>query len=45
VDAKNAFESYMYSMTTSIDDKDKLGGKLDDDDKQKIKDAVRLFPV
>jgi len=41
VDAKNAFEGYLYSMTGSIDDKEKLGGKLDDDDKQKIKDAIK----
>eukprot|EP00919_Chromeraceae_sp_WS-2016_P046847 GHVR01111150.1.p1 GENE.GHVR01111150.1~~GHVR01111150.1.p1 ORF type:complete len:657 (+),score=184.48 GHVR01111150.1:79-2049(+) len=41
VDAKNSFQSYLHSMTSSVDDKDKLGDKLDDDNKAKIKDAVK----
>jgi len=40
VEAKNEFESYAYSLKNQIGDKDKLGGKLSDDDKSKIEEAV-----
>merc|ERR1712080_195909 len=33
VDAKNDFESYAYSLKNQIKDKDKLGGKLSEEDK------------
>ncbi|EEA07730.1 heat shock protein 70, putative [Cryptosporidium muris RN66] len=41
VDAKNALEGYIHSMRTSIDDKDKLAQKLEEDDKEKIKEALK----
>jgi len=41
VDAKNAFEGYLYSMKGSVEDKDKLGGKLEEDDKKTVLDAVK----
>lgn len=40
VEAKNEFESYAYSLKNQLSDKEKLGGKLSDDDKTKIEDAV-----
>lgn len=40
VDAKNDFESYAYSLKNQLSDKEKLGGKLTDDDKTKIEDAA-----
>ncbi|XP_066294887.1 endoplasmic reticulum chaperone BiP-like [Branchiostoma lanceolatum] len=40
VEAKNELESYAYSLKNQIEDKEKLGGKLEDDDKEKIKEAV-----
>merc|ERR1711931_186896 len=40
VDAKNELESYAYSLKTQINDKEKLGGKLSDDDKETIEEAV-----
>merc|ERR1711967_29820 len=39
VDAKNALENYAYNMRNTIQD-DKVGGKLDADDKKKIEEAV-----
>ncbi|KAK4337298.1 hypothetical protein RND71_043584 [Anisodus tanguticus] len=40
VEAKNEFESYAYSLKNQLSDKDKLGGKLSDEDKTKIEDSV-----
>ncbi|XP_033744064.1 LOW QUALITY PROTEIN: endoplasmic reticulum chaperone BiP-like [Pecten maximus] len=40
VDAKNELESYAYSLKTQIGDKEKLGGKLSDEDKTSIEEAV-----
>ncbi|CAF5201220.1 unnamed protein product [Rotaria magnacalcarata] len=40
VDAKNELESYAYSLKTQLSDKEKLGGKLSSDDKEKIEKAV-----
>ncbi|CAF2313218.1 unnamed protein product [Rotaria sp. Silwood2] len=40
VDAKNDLESYSYSLKTQLNDKEKLGGKLSSDDKEKIEKAV-----
>jgi len=41
IDAKNSFESYVYSMRNTIDDNEKLGSKISDDDKETIKDALK----
>jgi len=40
IDAKNAFESYIYSMRNTIEDPEKLANKISDDDKSSIKDAI-----
>jgi heat shock protein 5 len=40
VDAKNALESYAYSMKNSIEDSEKLADKLGDEDKETIKEAI-----
>ncbi|BFZ20147.1 hypothetical protein BsWGS_23186 [Bradybaena similaris] len=40
VDAKNELESYAYSLKNQINDKEKLGAKLSEDDKEKITEAV-----
>jgi len=41
IDAKNGFESYIYSMRNTVEDPEKLANKLDEDDKEKIKDAIK----
>uniref|UniRef100_A0A914DDD3 Endoplasmic reticulum chaperone BIP n=1 Tax=Acrobeloides nanus TaxID=290746 RepID=A0A914DDD3_9BILA len=40
VEARNELESYTYSLKNQIEDKEKLGGKLSDDDKKTIEEAV-----
>ena len=40
VDARNALESYAYSMKNSIEDSEKLADKLSDEDKETIKEAI-----
>ncbi|PAV71636.1 hypothetical protein WR25_21920 [Diploscapter pachys] len=40
VEARNELESYAYSLKNQINDKEKLGGKLAEDDKKTIEDAV-----
>jgi len=40
IDAKNSLENYIYTMRNTIDDKEKLADKIDEDDKQKIKEAL-----
>ncbi|KAL6739931.1 putative chaperone protein DnaK [Ancylostoma duodenale] len=40
VEARNELESYAYSLKNQIEDKEKLGGKLDDADKKTLGDAV-----
>ncbi|OMJ81976.1 hypothetical protein SteCoe_17463 [Stentor coeruleus] len=40
VDARNALESYAYSMKNSIEDSEKLADKLSESDKETIKEAV-----
>merc|ERR1712178_420468 len=40
IDAKNQFENYIYQMKNSIEDKDKLAEKIEEEDKTKIKDAL-----
>jgi len=40
IDAKNAFESYIYSMRNTIEDPEKLANKITDDEKSTIKDGI-----
>lgn len=40
VEARNELESYVYSLKTQLADKEKLGGKLSDEDKSKIEEQV-----
>ena len=40
VEARNELESYAYSLKNQIGDKEKLGGKLSEEDKETIKKAV-----
>ncbi|XP_067941148.1 endoplasmic reticulum chaperone BiP-like [Watersipora subatra] len=40
VEARNELESYAYSLKNQIGDKEKLGGKLSDDDKSTVEEAV-----
>jgi heat shock protein 5 len=41
VDARNELESYAYSLKSQVADKEKLGGKLSDEDKATIEKAVQ----
>jgi heat shock protein 5 len=41
VEARNALEAQAYSLRNQINDEDKLGGKLSEDDKAKLSDAVQ----
>ena len=40
IEAKNSLESYAYSLKRQIEDKEQLGGKIDEDDKEKIQTIV-----
>lgn len=40
IDSRNELESYAYSLKNQIGDKEKLGGKLSDEDKETIEKAV-----
>jgi len=40
VEARNELESYSYSLKNQLSDKEKLGGKLSEDEKTKIEEAV-----
>jgi heat shock protein 5 len=40
IDAKNSLENYIYTMRNTIEDKEKLAEKIEDSDKEKIKDAL-----
>merc|ERR1712042_173503 len=40
VESRNELESYAYSLKNQINDKEKLGGKLSDEDKEKIEEVV-----
>merc|ERR1712209_71252 len=40
VEARNSLEQYSYTLKNQLDDDDQLGGKLSDEDKQKILDVV-----
>ncbi|GJP53061.1 hypothetical protein CLOM_g12198, partial [Closterium sp. NIES-68] len=41
VDARNSLETYVYNMKNTIGDKDKVGGKISDEDKETIEGAVK----
>jgi heat shock protein 5 len=41
VDSKNALESYIYSMKNSVEDPEKLAKKLEEEDKDAIKEAIK----
>lgn len=41
VDARNNLETYAYNMKNQVEDKDKLGNKLSQEDIQTVKDAVQ----
>ena len=40
IDAKHALQNYIYQMRNTIEDKDKLADKLDQDDKNTITEAL-----
>lgn len=40
VEAKNELESYAYSMKSQVNDKEKLGAKLSDEEKEKIESII-----
>merc|ERR1719430_2619986 len=40
VDARNDLESYAYNLKNQINDKEKLGAKISDEEKEKIEEAV-----
>merc|ERR1719360_457912 len=40
VEARNELESYAYSLKNQVNDKEKLGAKITDEDKEKIEEAV-----
>jgi len=40
VEARNELESYAYSLKNQLADKEKLGGKLSDEEKEKIEEVV-----
>ncbi|KAJ9200703.1 hypothetical protein DTO166G4_6996 [Paecilomyces variotii] len=41
IEARNALENYAFSLKNQVNDENGLGGKLDEDDKQTILDAVK----
>ncbi|KAJ2160465.1 ATPase with role in protein import into the ER [Coemansia sp. RSA 552] len=41
IEAKNAFENYLYSLKNQVTDKDQLGSKLDSEDKDSITEAIK----
>ncbi|KAJ3139759.1 ATPase with role in protein import into the ER [Irineochytrium annulatum] len=41
IEAKNALENYIYTIKNQVTDEDKLGGKIDTNDKKGILDAVK----
>lgn len=40
IDAKNSLENYVYTMRNTIEDKEKLADKIEDSDKETIKEAL-----
>jgi heat shock protein 5 len=41
IEARNALENYAFSLKNQVSDENGLGGKIDEDDKQTILDAVK----
>ena len=41
IDAKNSLENYVYSMKNTVEDKEKLGSKIGEEDKNVILNAVK----
>ena len=41
IDAKNQFDSYVFSLKNSVEDPEKLGKKISEDDKTTVLDAVK----
>ena len=41
IDAKNSLENYIFTMRNTIEDKEKLADKIDEDDKKTISDALK----
>ncbi|KAI9361595.1 heat shock protein 70 family [Zopfochytrium polystomum] len=41
IEAKNLLENYIYTIKQQVTDEDKLGGKIDAEDKTKILDAIK----
>ena len=41
IDARNGLEGYVYSLKSSINDKDKFGDKISSEDKETIEEAVK----
>jgi len=41
IDAKNSLDNYLHSMRNTIEDKEKLADKLDEDDKETIAEALQ----
>jgi heat shock protein 5 len=40
VESRNELESYVYSLKTQLADKEKLGGKLSEEEKTKIEEQI-----
>eukprot|EP00271_Cylindrocystis_brebissonii_P019258 TRINITY_DN57_c0_g1_i1.p1 TRINITY_DN57_c0_g1~~TRINITY_DN57_c0_g1_i1.p1 ORF type:complete len:666 (-),score=180.00 TRINITY_DN57_c0_g1_i1:183-2180(-) len=41
VDARNALETYVYNMKNTVEDKDKLADKLEEEDKEAVQTAIK----
>ncbi|KAF2123890.1 heat shock protein 70 [Dothidotthia symphoricarpi CBS 119687] len=41
IESRNKLENYAYSLKNQINDDEGLGGKIDDDDKESLKDAIK----
>ncbi|KAH7069863.1 Hsp70 protein-domain-containing protein [Paraphoma chrysanthemicola] len=41
IESRNKLENYAYSLKNQVNDEEGLGGKIDEDDKETIKDAVK----
>eukprot|EP00920_Eleutheroschizon_duboscqi_P019928 GHVT01047701.1.p1 GENE.GHVT01047701.1~~GHVT01047701.1.p1 ORF type:complete len:397 (+),score=82.19 GHVT01047701.1:1491-2681(+) len=41
IDARNALDNYLHSMKSTVEDKDKMADKIEEDDKTTIMDAIK----
>lgn len=41
IESRNKLENYAYSLKNQINDEEGLGGKIDDEDKESLKDAIK----